>query len=208
MLQYENLLQEVDCRVTAAYWKWTASNPFDTSDNGVWNSKLFGFGGNGTGDSSCVPTGPFNETGWNILPPTETASDPNCLARKFSPDSEVPNEDDLQDVLNLPASKFTEFECRIRACLHNIVHYNVGGTMFTFNSAAAPEFFLHHSMVDKIWNDWQKKGPAYKNAYFRTVTQLLPCTSNRPSELIDLSNLPGGVRVEYEENAVVNRRGK
>ena len=80
--------------------------------------------------------------------------------------------------------------------------------MFTFNSAAAPEFFLHHSMVDKIWNDWQKKGPAYKNAYFPTVTQFMPCTSIRPSVFIDLSNLPGGVKVEYEESAVVHLRSK
>ena len=204
MLQYENLLRRADCRVTAVYWDWSVNNPFDTSDKGVWNDKEYGFGGNGTGNSFCVPTGPFKEDEWELLPPTAGEPKP-CLARNFG---QVPNDEDVRELLSIPVSNFTEFEVELRNVLHFQVHKGIGGTMFTFNSAAAPEFFLHHGMVDKIWDDWQKKGEDYKNVFFPTVHQLLPCSKSRPAQLIDLNNQPGGVRVKYERKAVKRRRGK
>ena len=30
------------------------------------------------------------------------------------------------------------------------------GQMCSNDSAAAPEFFLHHGFVDKLWGDWRK----------------------------------------------------
>ena len=70
--------------------------------------------------------------------------------------------------------------------------------MCSRESASAPEFFLHHAFVDKIWDDWQKKSPAHKYAYFPSVEENMPRTELRPAQLIDLSNQPGGVSVEYE----------
>jgi len=35
----------------------------------------------------------------------------------------------------------------------------------SFAASCAPEFFLHHSRVDKIWADWQSQGVAFMNAY-------------------------------------------
>lgn len=43
--------------------------------------------------------------------------------------------------------------------LHNRVHGWVGGSMGPGTSPSDPIFFLHHSNVDRIWDDWQKKFP-------------------------------------------------
>lgn len=41
--------------------------------------------------------------------------------------------------------------------MHDQVHCLIGGTMCTVEFASAPEFFLHHGFIDKIWEDWQKE---------------------------------------------------
>ena len=79
--------------------------------------------------------------------------------------------------------------------------------MFTFNSAAAPEFFLVHAFVDKLWDDWQKKSEQHKNAFFPSVTDIMPETGILAKDVIDLTSLPGGVKVKYESNAAKRRRG-
>ena len=150
--------------------------------------------------------GPFKECAWSILPPHNDPEIPsNCLARKFGT---TPNKADVQDLLSTPAADFTDFELTLRAVLHFNVHKGVGGTMFTFNSAAAPEFFFVHAFVDKLWDDWQKKSDAHKNVFFPTVKEIMPETEIMPEKVIDLSSLPGGVRVKYISNAVKRRRGK
>ena len=208
-LQYENLLRRVDCGVTVPYWEWTSSEAFDTSDNGVCNDKDYGFGGNGAGALHCVQTGPFKESEWRILPPQKDDSgvdNKHCLAREFG---NLPTEADLQDVLTIPAYNFPYFEVTLRNFLHFNAHKGVGGTMFTLNAAAAPEFFLVHAFVDKIWDDWQKKSCAHKYAFLYTVDEGLPSSSGTmPYEVVDLSSLPGGVQVKYKSSAVKRRRGK
>ena len=70
--------------------------------------------------------------------------------------------------------------------------------MCTLDSANAPEFFLHHGFIDKIWADWQKKSKLYRDVYFTSINETLPGTGLLPSALIDLSNQPGGINVEYD----------
>ena len=73
-----------------------------------------------------------------------------------------------------------------------------GATMCDSEAASAPEIFLHHAFIDKIWYDWEKKSSAHKNAFFPTVKENIPETIMRPAELIDLSNKPGHVSIAYE----------
>ena len=58
LLQYENLLREIDCGVTVPYWE-SAEEANDALASEMWNPGDYGFGGNGTGSSSCVQDGPF-----------------------------------------------------------------------------------------------------------------------------------------------------
>ena len=67
---------------------------------------------------------------------------------------------------------FDDWRDTIEVDLHNTFHNLVGGTMRTFDSANAPEFFLHHNFVDKMWADWQSKSVAHKQHGFAYVDYL------------------------------------
>ncbi|CAH3040441.1 unnamed protein product, partial [Porites evermanni] len=201
ILQYENLLRQVDCNFTIAYWDWSAvsSNPFSTANKSdLWHSADTGFGGDGGGISFCVQTGPFRENEWSIVPlpagsPPEPG--PRCLVRMFN--GNPPDTVAVERVLKTEVANFTDFELMLRINLHDLVHCLIDGTMCSIDSAAAPEFFLHHGFIDKIWDDWQKKSEAHKNVFFSTINQIMPGTQLLPRAVIDLSSQPGGVIVEY-----------
>jgi hypothetical protein len=80
--------------------------------------------------------------------------------------------------------------------MHNTVHCAVGGTMCAAISAEAPEFYLLHSNIDRLWDIWQNMHPNNKNAYSMPRWSNLPGTSNRVSEVLDNNNILG-VRIEY-----------
>ena len=193
LLQYENLLRQIDCRVTVPYWDWSlvGGEPF-TSD--LWSTGADGIGGDGNGVGNCVNTGPFRSAVWSL----PTSAGGGCLRRRFS--GTAP---DAIDVANLIAtnpnpSDFANFELALRVWFHNVVHCVIDGTMCTPDSSTAPEFFLHHSFVDKIWWDWQKQSNGHKfNNYFLTQSSLMTNTPYRSRNFLDLNNQPDCVCVEY-----------
>ena len=204
ILRYENLLRQVDCRFTIAYWDWSAvsSNAFRTTEpRDLWHSADTGFGGNGVGMNSCVQTGPFRQGEWELIPlPPGEPTEPGypCLARAFN--GIPPNIAVVQRVLNTSVADFNDFELMLRVNLHDLVHCLIDGTMCSLDSASAPEFFLHHGFIDKLWDDWQKKSENHKNVYFPTLTQFMPGSEVLPRGVLDLSSQPGGVRAEYQPN--------
>lgn len=202
ILLYENLLRRVDCRFTVAYWDWSAvsGTAFSTSEpRSIWNSSDSGFGGDGEGFYGCVQAGPFREDVWSIVPLPEGSPPelgPRCLARMFFGDP--PDNVAVEKVLSIPPANFTDFELMVRVNLHDLVHCLIDGTMCSLDSAAAPEFFLHHGFIDKIWDDWQKKSESHKKVFFSTILQSMPGTQVLPKDVIDLYTQPGNIRVEYQ----------
>jgi hypothetical protein len=99
---------------------------------------------------------------------------------------------------NANASDFERFEFLLRLEFHDLVHCVIDGTMCTLDSASAPEFFLHHGFVDKIWWDWQRLNRTHKfNEYFLTQRQRMPAIVYRSEDFLDLNNQPGCVCAEY-----------
>ena len=81
------------------------------------------------------------------------------------------------------------------------------GHMCSNDSAAAPEFALHHCFMDKIWTDWQRRSRAHLNAYFPRVATDMPGTGGlHPRDVLDNARLPGGVRVDYQASQGVQSR--
>ena len=196
ILRYENLLRKVDCTFTVAYWDWSldSRDPFSTTNpEDVWHSQT-GFGGNGEGEDHCVLTGPFRKGKWSRVRPNWAGPGPHCLLRDFW--GTPPEEVCVEEVLRM--NPFHKFELALRTVLHDNVHCNINGTMCTEEAASAPEFFLHHGFIDKIWHDWQSRSDAHKHAYFPSVDETMPSTTLFPAEMICLLNQPGGVAVEYE----------
>ena len=203
ILLYENLLRRVDCRFTVSYWDWSrvSGDPFRTTNpRDLWHRGNASFGGNGVPPNQCVQTGPFRESVWSLPPlPSGTPPSPGsgCLRRQFN--GNPPDTVAVNNVLQINPVNFTDFELLLRLNLHDVVHCLIGGTMCSVDAALAPEFFLHHGFVDKIWDDWQKKSDAHLNAFFPTINEVMPGTQVLPREVVNLLSQPGDVRAEYQQ---------
>ena len=166
ILQLENLLRNINPKVTVPYWDWSLEADNWTSSI-VWNSGC-GFGGDGDPRKLYrVTTGPFSaENDW--IPP-------NCipLYRNFN-DTVVPNAATVATVQTYEVQEFNAWHKDIEFVLHGPVHNQIGGTMSYAISANDPIFFLHHGFIDKLWADWQAKGCEYLYVYYKGNMDKMP----------------------------------
>ncbi len=73
--------------------------------------------------------------------------------------------------------------------------------MCSMHASVAPEFYLHHAFLDKVWYTWQQHSNACMKARFSNMSQQmlqLECPYSQ-KELLDSSSLPGQVRVAYTD---------
>ena len=198
LLKYENLLRRVSCRITVPYWDFTltAGEPFTGA---IWNNTDAGLGGDGEGfPRLCVKNGPFREGVWSLI----KSAGGGCLQRNFLRDV-FPDVIALQQFLNMfpSANELRDFELMLRNDFHNNIHFFIGGfggTMSGLDSAAAPEFFLLHAMVDKIWDDWQKKST--RHLYppeFLYQSGKMPASEYYSRDFLNLSRQPRCTAVRY-----------
>jgi len=120
----ENLLQQVDCRVTVPYWRWSmeAANPFASS---IWAGTPSGFGGNGVPGGSCIASGPFQP------PWVDSQLTPQCLRRNWFNAATFATESAITTLLDVTCPTSADFNC-MRAGIesfHNQVHVSIGGQM-------------------------------------------------------------------------------
>ena len=198
LIQFENHLRRIDCRVTAPYWNWSrvAHHWWKASGNkDFWNPGDHGYGSDGSQSDLCVENGPFSKDKWVLL----DIIGGGCLQRNFSFTNLTGDEEHVKRTLDLPLEKFFEFEAIIRTVYHNELHWYVGGTMYGSRSANAPELVPHHSFLDKIWHQWQKKGEDYKNVFFPNVHGKFPLLNYYGWQWLDLRNLPGELKVMYDD---------
>eukprot|EP00457_Paulinella_chromatophora_P003929 gb/GEZN01003938.1/.p1 GENE.gb/GEZN01003938.1/~~gb/GEZN01003938.1/.p1 ORF type:complete len:499 (-),score=46.36 gb/GEZN01003938.1/:518-2014(-) len=185
ILELENLLREVDCRITVPWWDWTkrtttwqTNSPFLVSPS--WH------GGNGS--PTCVSTGPFASPGW-----ATTAS--ACLHRNFN--GNMPAYPLLATVLGVGSGAYTTFSSQLEG-IHNTPHVRIAGTMVTAESPQAPEFFLHHGMIDRMWGEWQKLSASHLASYaFALDTPMPYAMGTTPRQVRDLSDQKGCIKVRY-----------
>ncbi|XP_068696031.1 tyrosinase-like [Montipora foliosa] len=200
LVEFENLLRRIDCRVTVPYWNWSRVANYWWRSAGytdIWNSGEHGLGGDGNHYDHCVEDGPFSKDKWHLL----DVSGGGCLQRNFSRIFFTGNAQHVKRTLALPLNDFLLFENIVRANYHRDVHDFIGGTMWSSSTSSnAPEVVFHHSFLDKIWLEWQKKGEDYKNVFYRTLPNYtMPGSNYFAWQWTDSSNLPGQVQVLYEE---------
>ena len=192
LLQYETLLRSINCKVTVPYWDWSlwAMIPFAAP---IWGDGDHQIGGNGRPSDRCVQEGKFRVGAWSL-------PDGTCLSREFRSGA-LPGPVQVDKVLNYGLSKFRRFEIGLRLNLQGVVHCAIGGTMCSTDAGYAPEFFLHHGFIDKLWSDWQETSSDHHNAHFSTRTNPMTSTESiSASDVIDNYNLPGGVSVCYADS--------
>ena len=163
--RFELALQQIDSSVSIPYWDWTVDRAVGAS---LWASNFMG--GNGTGTSQQVTTGPFAfSTGeWNL-----TVRDPGdtttFLTRAFGAMGSLPIQQGVSAALNVvsydsapwnsSSSTNTSFRNRLEAVIHNPGHMWVGGSMMAMSSPNDPVFWLHHCNIDRLWAEWQRENP-------------------------------------------------
>jgi len=184
--ELEDLLRQVDCRVTQPYWKWSleAANPFGST----FFNNFDGFGGAGSSPNYCVPAGPFSSP-W-------LTTQGVCLRRQWTGSPTLATVANINQVLNVNCATSSDFTCmRMQIeSFHNQVHVVVGGgagQMSTASSTNDPVFFQHHAHIDYIWAQWQAKSPAHAAAYGGSTATVLPGYTTTVANWLDLNNQNG-----------------
>ena len=186
--------------MTIPYWDWSQVACHwwrESGDEDIWNPGDHGLGGDGNPFANfCVETGPFSKDRWQLL----RSVGGGCLKRVFSYECLTGSTHHVKRTLAQPVEEFFKFEETIRYVYHYEIHEFIGGTMLeSTTSANAPEVVLHHSFLDKLWLQWQKKGSDYKYVYFSKSRRKLPQSEYYAWQWLDSNNLPDQVKVLYED---------
>lgn len=199
LLRLENLLFQIDCRITLPYWDWsrTSRNPWELDDpKSVWNKGHDGLGGNGTEPRNCVTSGPFRKGHWYI---TMNQDKTTCLKRNLH--GNLPDPQNIPTVLSLPWEKFSDFEKMLRVSFHHSVACdNIGGHICSEEAAQTPEFILLTSFVDKLWGQWQNISDLHRDTGYPIVSNNLPgLYLSYVGDMLRLDRQPDCVSIIYDK---------
>lgn len=192
LLEYENLLQEADCRVTIPYWDWTAlpANPYLSP---IWNPDS-GFGDSSRGNDSCVSNGPFRYDLFAITP----SAGGGCLQRQYRMQMFPTRAIVEQDLLTLPPEDFDQFHQFLQIFLHTNVRCFVGGQMCSEDAANDPAYITHLARIDSIFARWQEIDEAHLTVQLSTDNRPLALANGLTvSQFSDTQNLPNDVSICY-----------
>ncbi|KAI0024292.1 Di-copper centre-containing protein [Xylariomycetidae sp. FL0641] len=116
----------------------------------------------------CITDGPFARVLVSMGPGNHTYSSPHCLRRDFSPWLATQTLNASRAAFVMEAQSYFDLEHRIEGLalgvpamsLHAGGHLGVGGQIGdianTYSSPSDPLFYLHHGMLDRFWNLWQR----------------------------------------------------
>ena len=195
VLELENLLRQIDCRITIPYWEWIKDAAHWTRGSeieDVWNPGAHGLGGNGVSPFNCVMDGSFKKGEYSL----PQSAGGNCLKRHFNYSCNLPNAEQAKKVLK--EANYTVFSDTIFVGLHLIFHKCIGASQYFKTAPYNLEFWLHHSFLDKLWVEWEKNNKGSKRGLSR-IRYLMYGTIHYPLEYLDEKHLPGDVKVLYEE---------
>lgn len=192
LLEYENLLREVDCRVSIPFWDWTAFHdvPYKSP---VWNNEQ-GFGDTSDQSTTCVTTGPFRQGEYHVSP----EGGGGCIKRQYTKATYPSRTVVDKDILTLPAAQFNTLHRFLQLYCGISVQSLVGGTMFSPNAAEDPVFHLQLSQLDYLFTRWQSFGGGReKIRYANDTSRFLLTNALTVSQMSDSSSLPHGTCVSY-----------
>jgi len=151
--QFEQAMRKYYPDYAQPYWDaasdWMAPQTAD-----VFRSSRCG--GDGDPDISfCV------HDGWQSWFIIESGSTPRCLARRFSNrDGTISPFVAPEGVLAyLQSDNFTQFSTSLETGLHFNVHFGIGEEMYSPTSPNDAIFYLHHSNMQRIWDEFRARLP-------------------------------------------------
>lgn len=149
----EKELQAINPNIMLPYWDWSLDS-VEPHKSPVLSRQYFG--GNGLkSQDNCLRSGPFSN--WEMSYPT-----PHCLKRDFDEGDQVSAFSSPESiVLDLEENRFSDFSYQVEI-KHGSPHVNIGGfkgDLFPMYSPNDPIFFLHHTFMDLLFSEWQKRHP-------------------------------------------------
>ena len=194
LLQYEDLLQEVDCRVTIPYWDWTVL-PVSPYLAAVWSPDS-GFGDSARTTDGCLENGPFRFDLFEVTP----SAGGGCIRRDYRMQMFPTRAIVEQDLLTLPAEEYNRFHQFLQIFIHTNVRCFVGGQMCSDDAANDPAYILHLAQVDSIFSRWQAIDfDRFTAALVDDATPLaLSEEGFEVSDFSDISELPDEVSICYQ----------
>jgi hypothetical protein len=183
------------------YWPWE-----NEASRGNWNSAFWDAnGGFGQGwGNNCVANGPFRQGQFSITTLATQYSGRSCLRRART--GNLPRRSEVLAMQATSSNDFARFST-LMDTMHGTIHCSVDGTMCerityrgqtSFTAANAPEFWLHHSNVDRLWHQWQSQSASHQTSYYRGENPQMPQTGGlRVSSVLNsLSMSIGSVRYD------------
>ncbi|KAG4438583.1 hypothetical protein IFR05_005958 [Cadophora sp. M221] len=116
----------------------------------------------------CVTTGPWANSIIPMGPGNNLSYSPHCLRRDFSPTLANLRLNSSVLAWVQQANDFALYDRRVQAIELNIPgiathgggHFSVGGAVGEmsemYSSPGDPLFWMHHGMLDNMWNQWQR----------------------------------------------------
>lgn len=199
---------DFELELTLPYWDWTQYASATHASNGLPNVVNDETYINEDGDEVANPLASakslYRTTGLGLTDDEAyTSRMPNRLR------ADIPLlKNEVERYLSNPS--FTEFQDDFNFGAHGHIHVRVGGRAFdsplpfpsmdmgrTVSAAFDPVFWLHHSMCDKVWSDWQELWPNANIPHHVLDTAVYDGWAG--SELIDAEN---SLRYIYSDDSV------
>ncbi|KAJ3066459.1 hypothetical protein HDU98_010199 [Podochytrium sp. JEL0797] len=193
MWKYEQALATVGWTIGAPYWDWPAVNQnwWDPSASDIFSAAYFGAATPTDTTNFCVPNGPFSAPGYTVaVLDTDTQGYSNgihansqCLRRCADVGVAATYPADI--VARLGATTFAAFRGDTLAHtddqdpngFHSAGHEILGGSVACASDMGNPSispndpfFWIHHSLVDKVWWRWQTRCKNFKVDYSGPLT--------------------------------------
>jgi len=135
MFELEQALQNVNPKISLAYWNSSVDRDLNTLSTTLFGPDLLG---------------PF-QTDWGL------GRDFNGSGYQLPTPAEVTS---VKSYTDFTADVYNSFSNRTeRESPHVGAHAWTGGAMISHYSPTDPVFYFHHSWVDKIWTEWEEVHP-------------------------------------------------
>ncbi|MFI1743908.1 tyrosinase family protein [Thalassobellus sediminis] len=124
MFELEQAMQNINSKISIPYWDWTLDNTYDITPGKLWDPAFMGG---------------FDAL-WN-------------LDRIYN-NGTLPTAGVISTTQATSSDIYLYSNAVERGDVHVGGHAWTGGVMASGNSPRDPIFYLHHGMVDKLWQDW------------------------------------------------------
>ena len=198
MIEYEDLLKDIDCRLTIPFYDWTPfpDVPYTAA---VWKNDD-GFGDTARSQDGCVITGPVRVGQFELTP----SAGGGCLRRDYR-NQRFPSRDIVdRDLLPLPAEEFERFHRFLQLFIGINVQCFIGGTMCSSDSANDPVFILHLAQLDSLLTRWQGLRAGRQSVRYAGDTSPLVLSPGFTVDDFSMNeNLPYDICMRYDEPALL-----